>query len=148
MFDINITKYQTIIPSQHILNNIIINNSSPVSHSYYTKNNHFLYLAYQINLLPQNKNGIINFYVKINNNIIYTSKASKNGFSFYKKVKMNKGYHNISITSLSNDNWGSCPSLNNGFSYGRYFYTWIQNIKPDLLSLKFNIVHLLFSFIK
>ena len=42
---------------------------------------------------------------------------------------MSNGYHNISITSLSNNNWSSCPTINNGFSYSRYFYTWIQDIE-------------------
>ena len=147
------TNYQTIMPIKHNLNDIIINNNTLVSHSYYSEKEHYLYIAYQISLVPQYNNQSITFYVKINNNTIYIQKVIQNGFSYYKKIKMYKGHHSISITTITNNNWCSCPSINTGFSYGRYFYSWIQNIENNSITInninnyKLNIVRLIHSII-
>ena len=69
------TNYKTIISNQHQLNNIIINNNTLVSHEYYSQKKHYLYIVYQINLLPQYNNQSILFDVKINNNIIHSEKT-------------------------------------------------------------------------
>lgn len=139
------TKYQKIMTSQHNLNDIIVNNSTLVSYKYYSNNNHMLHFAYQI-VLPVQDNQI-EFTVNIDG-ITYT-KISNNGFSIYKNITLQSGYHFISITSKSSTNWCSCPSTGNGFMTGRYFYAWIEeltNIKvhPFALSLEsnFNLIYI------
>ena len=129
------TNCQRIMSSQHKLNDIVINNTTLVSQKYYSDKAHLLHLAYQLILPKQNDN--IEFIIDIDGQI--TKKITNNGISIYKFINLDAGIHYITIYSKSNNNWCSCPSMNTGFSSGRYFYSWIEPMESHLQLFKKNI---------
>tara|TARA_Y100001954_G_scaffold224594_1_gene264190 strand:+ start:62 stop:739 length:678 start_codon:yes stop_codon:yes gene_type:complete len=116
--------WRKIMSTQHKLNDIIVRNTNLVSYNYYSDKDHILHFAYQMALFKQNNN--IQFIIEIDNE--KTIINSNNGLSIYKNITLIKGYHNINIYSKTNSTWCSCPSIQNGFTNGRYFYAWIEPI--------------------
>lgn len=129
------SNYDKIIDSHHTLNSIIISNNTLISHNYEYPKSHILHIAYQ-NVLPFSNNSI-QFILQIDGfEYIHNS---HNGYSIYKNITLQKGKHFIKISTKSDSKWCSCPSINDGFSNGRYFYAWVEPIDSHLNTIQQNI---------
>jgi len=127
-----------VIPVENTLTDIKLGDGETtlVSYNYIYNKPHKLHIVYQIVGEPCYSQCIFNhpnmtLYV---NNLEYLIQPQQGGYSIYKNITLPEGRHFVKVIAESNGDWCSIPTRGDGFTTGRYLYSWIEENKdhPNL----------------
>jgi len=110
---------------------------------YFNEKIHNIKISSMVNFIKYNsKNGSYLINIVIDNKIIYSHKSNESVFHYLSnKIKMNKGSHEIFLKVLGLENyWCSCPTIKDGFNYGRQLNAWILNDKKNQTKQKIKTI--------
>jgi len=104
--------------------------------NYFEHQDHILYIASTINLVKFNKFNY-NIRLTINNMPLVMERKNTSTFTYFSSQKYPEGFYNIKleIQNLDHNIICSCPSIGNGFVFGRHLTVWINKMNTNIINI-------------